>query len=111
MNKAADIRKIVADHLGSPVRNSVLWSRHAVTKLQQEQLERGEVEIGLTHCVLVEDYPTIGRPLPDCLVLLFVAGAPVHATIAIDEEAGRIIVVTVYVPSEERWEDDWKTRR
>ena len=45
----------------------------------------------------------IGRPLPDCLVLGFVGGVPVHMAIALDELNDKILVVTVYVPSEERW--------
>lgn len=34
-----------------------------------------------------------------------------HAVVACDERLDRIFVVTVYRPSEERWEDDWRTRK
>jgi hypothetical protein len=58
------------------------------------------------------DHHPLHRPLPDCLVLTWlVANVPVHAVIALDPDRDRILMVTVYQPSEEEWEDDWKTRK
>jgi len=34
-----------------------------------------------------------------------------HAVVAIDEERDRILMVTVYLPTEEEWENDWRTRK
>jgi len=60
----------------------------------------------------VGDYLTAHRLLPDCLVLGWLAtDEPLHAAIAIDEVTGRLFVVTVYEPSPEEWEDDWRTRK
>lgn len=111
MDKLAFIRRVSEENRASEAKDRVLWSRHALTKLILERLERDEVEAALGSCGLIEDYPTVGRPLPDCLVLGFVGGAPVHITVALDEDNDRVLVVTVYVPSEERWEDDWRTRK
>ena len=111
MNKADLITEIISENLSAENGDRVLWSRHAVAKLVMERVGRREVEAALRTCALVEDYPTIGRPLPDCLVLCFVAGAPLHVIVAVDETARKIIIVTVYVPSEQRWESDWKTRK
>jgi len=36
---------------------------------------------------------------------------PLHAVVAIDEQNERIFVVTVYVPSKERWSYDWRIRK
>lgn len=66
----------------------------------------------MQECDLIEDYPVLHRPLPDCLVLAWLMpGEPVHAVVAIDLERDRIFMVTVYKPSEEEWEDDWRTRK
>ena len=55
---------------------------------------------------------TLHRPLPDCLVLGWLTSAePLHAVVAIVLERDRIFMVTVYRPSEEEWEDDWRTRK
>lgn len=70
------------------------------------------IERAFQGCDVIEDYPFLHRPLPDCLILAFLAdGRPLHAVVAIDEQKGRIFVVTVYIPSKERWSYDWRTRK
>ena len=94
-----------------PVNEKILWSLHAVKKLREEGLKKTLVEVSLKACDLVEDYQTEGRPLPDCLVLGFIGDEPVHIVVAIDADFDRILLVTVYRPLTERWEDGWKTRK
>jgi hypothetical protein len=80
--------------------------------LVADHLTRRQVERALRECELIEDYPALHRPLPDCLVLGWLTpNEPVHAVVAIDLERDRIFMVTVYKPSEEEWEDDWRTRK
>ena len=52
-----------------------------------------------------------GRPLPSCLVLGFIADEPIHAVLAIDKDFDRIFIITIYRPSRERWQDDWRNRK
>lgn len=53
-----------------------------------------------------------GLPDPWGLVTMWLlTNVPVHAVIALDEGRDRILMVTMYQPSEEDWEDDWKTRQ
>jgi hypothetical protein len=94
-----------------PANEKILWSVHAIKKLRAEGLRKALVEESLKACELIEDYHTEGRPLPDCLVLGFISAEPVHIVVAIDTDFDRILIVTVYRPSVERWEDDWKTRK
>jgi hypothetical protein len=89
----------------------ILWSLHAVKKLRVDGLRKTEVENSLKECTIIEDYPIEGRVLPDCLVLGFIGSDPVHSVVAIDRDFDRILIVTVYRPSAERWEDAWKTRK
>jgi len=90
----------------------ILWSLHAVRKLRTDQFRKSVVEDSLKECVLIEDYDlTEGRPLPSCLVLGFVGDVPIHAVLALDETFDRILIVTVYRPSEGRWEYGWKKRK
>jgi hypothetical protein len=90
----------------------ILWSRHGIAELVREGWNRALVEEGLPGSKVIEDYPTLHRQLPDCLVLGWLAtGEPFHAVIAIDEVEDRLFVVTVYKPSPEEWEDDWRTRK
>lgn len=90
----------------------VLWSSHATRKLQSENLQRKEVELALSNCEVIEDYPWLTRRLPDCLVLAFTSnGRPLHSVVALDKPNDRIFIVTVYRPDKKRWENDWKTRK
>ena len=95
-----------------PERDHTRWSRHAIAELVEEQWTRRDAEGGLRACDVIEDYPALHRALPDCLVLgRLGSGAPFHAVIAIDESNDRVFFVTVYRPSPEEWEDDWRTRK
>ena len=90
--------------------DAVMWSVHAVGRMAKLRWLLGNVEMSLAACELVEDYEPAHRGLPDCLVLAFVNGAPVHAVVAADVPRNRILIVTVYAPSLSRWKHDWKTR-
>ena len=104
------VRHKSAEHV--PEKNEkIMWSVHAINKLRVEGLRKAEVEELLKECIIIEDYPTQTRPLPDCLVLGFLDRDPVHAVVAIDSDFDRIFVVTVYRPTPERWKDDWEKRK
>ena len=110
--KEGFIRKKAAENVSDPTKGKMLWSRHAISKLQSEGLRRKEVESALSNCEVIEDYPWLTRRLPDCLVLAFTSnGSPIHVVVALDESNDRIFIVTVYCPDEKRWENGWKTRR
>ncbi len=90
----------------------ILWSRHAIIELLNDGLIRPDVETALVACEVIEDYPAQHRPLPDCLVLGTLGTSdPLHVVVAIDEINDRIFIVTVYRPLQERWENDWRTRK
>ena len=90
----------------------VYWSRHAVAELVNDNLTRAQVEQALEQGEIIEEYPIGHRGLPDCLVLAKLSETqPMHVVIAIGEAKDRVFVITVYVPSAERWHDDWRTRK
>lgn len=90
----------------------VKWSRHALSELASEPVSVSEVEIALRQAEVIEDYPHLHRYLPDCLVLAFtLPNQPIHCVIALNEPQDYILIVTVYQPSVEEWNYDWKTRR
>ena len=106
------IRRKAHQNQADPEGAKILWSRHGIAELVTEGWRRVLVEEGLQGSEVIEDCPTLHRPLPDCLVLGWLATRePFHAVIAIDEHDDRLFVVTVYKPSSEEWEDDWQTRK
>jgi len=65
----------------------------------------GEVGEAMESPELLEDYPD-DRPYPSCLLLGFTkAGRPLHLVAAYDEATPKIVVVTVYHPDPDQWED------
>jgi len=106
------IRQKARQNLSDPEGVKIRWSRHGITELVNEGWSRILVEAALQEGEVIEDYPVEHRPLPDCLVMGWLAtGEPLHAVIAIDEVNDRLFVVTVYKPSPEEWKDDWRTRK
>lgn len=104
------IQRVAEENRSNLEGTKILWSRHAVAELAVEGWNRRQVESALLNSDVIEDYPALHRPLPDCLILAWVTSTtPIHVVVAIDEELDRILVVTVYQPSEEEWEDDWRT--
>jgi hypothetical protein len=110
-NQQAFIRAKALENQHTPARDKVLWSRHAVGKLVAQGLQRSHVEIALQTCKVIEDCAAMGRPLPDCLALGYWQERPIHGVVAMDVDQDRIFVVTVYVPSSERWNDGWQSRK
>ena len=112
LEKQRFIRQKAAENRNDPTGAKVYWSRHAIAEMINDNLTRSEVEQALEVCEIIEDYPTEHRPLPDCLVLAKLSETqPIHAVVAIDETKNRIFMVTVYLPSKEQWQDDWRTRK
>ena len=96
----------------SSQRGRVRWKVHGIQRrMQRLPFPLQQVEQSLANCEVIEDYPHLYRPLPDCLVLSFVDGKPIHAVVAIDETHQLIFIIIVYQPDQGAWKNDWKTRR
>jgi hypothetical protein len=62
-------------------------------------------------CTIVEEYPD-DRPYPSVLVLGRTnEGRPVHVVCAYAPEDDQLIVITVYEPDPNRWDDEFRQRR
>jgi hypothetical protein len=110
--KQTFIRRKARENRSDPTGSGILWTRHAIAELANEGWVRRAVEHGLVTSQVIEDYPVVHRPLPDCLALSqLTSGEPFHAVLAIDITRDVLVVVTVYRPSLEEWDNDWKTRR
>jgi len=106
------VREKARQNQSDPEGVKILWSRHAIAELADEGWSRQAVEKALQSSEVIEDYGSQHRFLPDCLVLGWVSSEkPLHAVIGIDEMNDRLFVVTVYQPSLEEWENDWRTRK
>lgn len=56
------------------------------------------------------DYPD-DKPLPSKLILGFSNGRPIHVVLAYDAANETGYVITAYVPDENLWNNNYKSRR
>ncbi len=86
----------------------VLYSGHARREMREEEFGPiSDQELYEAVCVgeVLETYPD-DTPYPSILLFGFTqAGRPLHAVCAYDKDEDRAVVVTVYHPDPDRWED------
>lgn len=88
--------------------NQVLYSQHA--KLEMEQEEYGEIqeqEVAqiIANGTIIEHYED-DKPYQSCLIYGKTGKArPLHAVCAYNEEDDLAIVITVYQPDPDKWEN------
>jgi hypothetical protein len=59
---------------------------------------------------IIEEYPK-DKYLPSYLIFAEYKGQIFHIQIATDLDNERVIIVTTYKPTHDKWEKDFKTRR
>jgi hypothetical protein len=89
--------------------HSVKHTFHALKEEYNDGLTAKQIEDALKDGVeLIEDYTDDPRGY-SCLLLTWVDVTPVHVVCAPHE--GDLIIITVYIPSEEEWGDNFKKRK
>ena len=78
-------------------------SLHADDERLADGLTIAEIESALADCVVIEPYPEDPRG-ESCLALGFVENKPVHFVCGVNR-VGRLILITVYLPSMPKWKD------
>lgn len=76
----------------------------------RRQISADEVQHVLNSGKTIEDYPD-DQPFPSSLLSGFVNQRPLHVVVAEDRRTGTCIIVTVYEPNPEHWEQGFERRR
>jgi len=106
LGKSIDIRQIrVAVRHGK-----IEWQRHALERMAERGILRGEVKEALLNGELIECYPG-DYPLPSGLFMTNIDKRPLHVVAAYNSVTDTVYVITVYIPSLKYFEPDLKTRR
>jgi hypothetical protein len=84
-------------------------SLHADDERLADGLTITEIESALADCQVIETYPEDPRG-ESCLALGFVKNRPVHLVCG-RNRAGRLVLVTVYIPSMPKWKDPYTRNR
>ena len=88
----------------------VVYQRHAVERMAQRGIREEDVEHVLLTGETIESYPD-DTPYPSELLLGWCEEQALHIVVATDAASRRKIVITVYIPDPNRWEDNFRRRR
>ncbi len=86
------------------------WRKHTLRRLAERGISQEAVIEVIIKGEVIEDYPE-DRPFPSCLMLGWVEGTPFHVVVSLDEKENTAYIITVYEPSLDKFEPDYKTRR
>lgn len=89
---------------------SIEWKLHGVERLIERGIRRSDVLSCMKSGKIIERYPD-DKPYPSCLIFNEDQNNPLHVVVAYDEDNLKIYVITVYEPSLDEFEPDYKTRR
>jgi len=86
------------------------WRKHTLRRLTERGISQEAAIKVIIEGEVIEDYPE-DRPFPSCLMLRWIEGKPLHVVVSLDEKEDTVYIITVYEPSLDRFEPDYKTRR
>ena len=89
---------------------ALIFRVHAIQRMFERGISDADVREVVARGETVEDYPK-DTPFPSRLVLGWQGSRPLHVVLATDESAGEDIVITVYEPTLEKWEPDFRRRK
>ena len=92
-------------------KNHFRLTGHATVKRLERNITTDDIKRALLNGEIIEHNPK-SKPYPSCLVLGWLrAGDPLHAKCSMGTKEPKLRIVTVYEPSDEEWEPDYKTRK
>ncbi len=92
-------------------KDRIAFKKHSILRMYEREIHADEVKNVLIKGEIIENYPQI-RPLPCCLILGHgAADNPIHAVVAVDSEEQMLWIITVYNPSEDEWDAQFKRRK
>ena len=88
----------------------IQWQRHALERIFQRGIARKDVFEVLKNGEVIEEYPD-DKPWPAVLFLGWINNQPLHVVAAYSRKLKTIAIITVYEPSLDYFENDFRTRR
>ena len=98
------------DIIKRSAQKKIIYTMHALDEMnaEDEMITTDEVKSVVFSGEIIEDYPEDKRG-HSCLMFGMSDKRPVHVVCAPKEEY--LAIITAYIPSLEKWEADFKTRR
>ena len=97
--------------INSAVRNgNIFYTGHADDEMTKDNLTAKNVETAILNGKIIENYPN-DKPLPSCLISGKSEEISIHVVVGYNKEMNRVRVITVYIPSIEKFTDNYSKRR
>jgi hypothetical protein len=94
------------------LRNNIkyIFRIHAVRRMFQRGIDETEVKDIVEQGETIEEYPD-DSPFPSRLVLGWSENRPLHIVVADNQKSAERIIVTVYEPNPDQWDNEFKRRK
>lgn len=89
--------------------NGYKYSKHAILRMAERDIRPFEVKFCLANGETIASYPN-AKPFPAFLFLVHLNQRNLHVCVSKDEN-GACIIITVYIPDENEWDIDFKTKK
>lgn len=76
----------------------------------ERKISRADILGILAEGEIIAEYPG-DTPFPSLLICGHAAGKPLHAVVAMDHSNRNCYIITTYIPTADKWTDDFRTRR
>ena len=88
---------------------NIIISLHGQLRLNERNITIDDVMNAIDSGEIIEQYPK-DFPFPSCLILgLSVKDVYIHIVVSMSDD--KIYLITAYIPSLDKWEADFKTRK
>ena len=88
---------------------NIIISLHGQLRLNERNISVDDVMNAIDNGEIIEQYPD-DFPFPSCLILgISVKNEYIHVVVSMNEE--KIYLITAYIPTSDKWEADFKTRK
>jgi hypothetical protein len=90
--------------------SSILFRAHAVQRMFEREISVGKVRKAVETADVIEDYSS-EMPEPSRLLLAFQGKRPFHVVTSENHSNQQTTIITVYLPSADKWKKDFRSRR
>lgn len=89
----------------------IAFKKHSILRMHERGIRADEVKEVLTSGEIIEAY--LGdKPLPSSLLLGYTSKKRnVHVVVAVDKDEPMLWVITVYLPTTEEWDGEFRKRK
>lgn len=87
-----------------------IYARHALQRMAERGISRKDIETVVEAGEIIRDYPD-DTPYPSRLILGLRGERPLHIVAADNDSANETIIVTVYEPDPDIWNDDFRSKK